>query len=179
MPVIAARFDLTFAFTETGAALSGDLIYSTDLFDRATAGRMAGHLVTLLEAAAGDAGEPLSALAMLSAGERDQLISQGHGGAGPVGSVASLVAASVAQRPDAAAVSCGGEVLTYGGLQARAARLAHHLCHLGVGPESVVGLYLDAEPGDGGGHPRRAVRRRCLPRAGPRLPARAAGLDVR
>ena len=146
VPVIAARFDLTFAFTETGAALSGDLIYSTDLFDRATAGRMAGHLVTLLEAVAGDAGQPLSALAMLSAGERDQLISQGHGGAGPVGSVASLVAASVAQRPDAAAVSCGGEVLTYGGLQARAARLAHHLCHLGVGPESVVGLYLDASP---------------------------------
>ena len=67
-----ARFDLTFAFTETGAALSGDLIYSTDLFDRATAGRMAGHLVTLLEAVAGDAGQPLSALAMLSAGERDR-----------------------------------------------------------------------------------------------------------
>ena len=145
-PQSAALFDLTVAFTETGAVLSGDLIYSTDLFDRATAGRMAGHLVTLLEAVAGDAGQPLSALAMLSAGERDQLISQGHGGAGPVGSVASLVAASVAQRPDAAAVSCGGEVLTYGGLQARAARLAHHLCHLGVGPESVVGLYLDASP---------------------------------
>ena len=42
VPVTAARFDLTFAFTETGAALSGDLIYSTDLFDRVTAGGWPG-----------------------------------------------------------------------------------------------------------------------------------------
>ncbi|HBL28100.1 MAG TPA: hypothetical protein DD490_14805, partial [Acidobacteria bacterium] len=47
---------------------------------------------------------------------------------------------------EAVAVTCGTESLTYGELERRANRLAHHLRRLGVGPESLVGLVLDRTP---------------------------------
>ena len=43
-----AKFDLTLNFTSTPDGLWGGLEYSTDLFDRTTIARMAGHLVRLL-----------------------------------------------------------------------------------------------------------------------------------
>src|SRR5712671_5701431 len=51
-----------------------------------------------------------------------------------------LFAAQAAQTPEAVAVMCGGESFTYGELNDRANRLAHHLRALGVGPETLVGL---------------------------------------
>ncbi len=63
----------------------------------------------------------------------------------PVSAV-SAVAEHVANRPDAIAVSCDGAQLSYGGLGARANRLAHHLRDRGVEPGAIVAIALDRTP---------------------------------
>jgi len=61
----------------------------------------------------------------------------------PQGCVPELVSAQAAATPDAIAVTHGKRSLSYQELDRRANRLAHILQLLGVGPDVVVGLYLD------------------------------------
>ncbi len=49
----------------------------------------------------------------------------------------------VAAKPDAIALVFEAETLTYGELNRRANQLAHHLRHLGVGPETLVGICVE------------------------------------
>src|SRR5579863_7516542 len=60
--------------------------------------------------------------------------------------VSGLVAAQAASTPQAIAVTAGTEVLTYTELDRQANRLAHILRALGVGPETVVGIYMERSP---------------------------------
>lgn len=57
-----------------------------------------------------------------------------------------LVEAQVEQSPEAIAVSFGEIQLSYRELNQRANQLAHTLQQMGVGPEVVVGLYLERSP---------------------------------
>src|SRR2546425_1861686 len=61
----------------------------------------------------------------------------------PQGCVPELVSAQAAATPDAIAVTHGKRSLSYQELDRRANQLAHILQSLGVGPDVVVGLYLD------------------------------------
>ncbi len=146
IPNREAKFDLTLALQPLGGAYEGSLEYRRDLFDAATAGRLAGHFATLLAAALATPGAPLSRLSWLTPAERWQL--RGEWNASAAGypgerSLAALFAVQVARRPEAPAVVAAGEVLTYGHLDARANRLARALMRLGVGPESLVAVALD------------------------------------
>ncbi len=58
-------------------------------------------------------------------------------------SIAAMVAARAITTPNAPAVVCGVEVLTYADLDRRANRLANHLIGLGVKAETIVALCLD------------------------------------
>src|SRR4051812_13336942 len=49
----------------------------------------------------------------------------------------------VLQRPNAIALACADERLTFGELNARANQLARHLQELGVANESIVGICID------------------------------------
>ncbi|MFJ9743353.1 non-ribosomal peptide synthase/polyketide synthase [Streptomyces sp. NPDC101166] len=60
--------------------------------------------------------------------------------------VVDLFAEHAARTPDAVAIVTESEELTYGELDARANRLAHHLTAQGVGPESAVALFLERGP---------------------------------
>ncbi|HEX2325066.1 MAG TPA: amino acid adenylation domain-containing protein, partial [Chloroflexota bacterium] len=145
-----AKFDLLLECSERADGLHATIEYSTDLFEQETAQRLLGHLATLLEGMATDPEGRLDDLPLLPPAERTQLLTQWGTNAVPYpaqDTVHGLFAAQAGRTPDAVALSGAGAALTYGELEARANRLAHHLSALGVGPETRVGLCLDRSAG--------------------------------
>ncbi|HYO14551.1 MAG TPA: amino acid adenylation domain-containing protein, partial [Thermoanaerobaculia bacterium] len=141
-------FDLALVIAETARGLTGTLTYSLDLFDGTTAVRMAGHLRTLLAAAAADPGRRLSELDLLTPAEQAQLQewSQTRMPVATGRLVHEQVAEQAARTPETAAVVFGEGRLTYAELDAQARRLAGHLRGLGVGPDVLVGLAVERSP---------------------------------
>jgi amino acid adenylation domain-containing protein len=144
-PARAARYDWSLSLTAAEAGIGGYLEYNTDLFDRATIRRALGHLAALLAAAAAEPSRRLSELPLLPAAERRQILAEWNATAAPAwaGPVDELFAAQAARTPEAVAVICRGEPLTYGELDVRAGRLAGRLRALGVGPETPVALAME------------------------------------
>jgi amino acid adenylation domain-containing protein len=58
-------------------------------------------------------------------------------------SIHALIEQKASESPDALALVCRDDALTYSGLNARAAQLAAHLRKLGVGPETLVGICVE------------------------------------
>jgi amino acid adenylation domain-containing protein len=58
----------------------------------------------------------------------------------------ALFAAQAAATPDAVALLCRGEAVSYRALEQRANRLARHLIDLGVGPGALVGVCMSRSP---------------------------------
>ncbi|WP_331449310.1 amino acid adenylation domain-containing protein [Streptomyces prasinus] len=141
-----AAFDLTLEFAETPAGeLHGLLTYNTDLFDRATAERMADQLGTLLTAVADDPERPVGALPLATDETLKAVLDQGRPTARPVpaATLPELFERQAARTPDAVALSdADGRELTYAQVERAANRLAHRLIARGVGPERVVALAL-------------------------------------
>ncbi|NRD59326.1 non-ribosomal peptide synthetase, partial [Corallococcus exiguus] len=141
-----AKFDLELLFKEEPEGLRAVLVYSTDLFDAATAQRMLGHLRVLLESAAAHPERSLSEVTLLTEAERQQVLKGWNATEQEYAresSIAEEFSRQVEQRPDAVAVECGEEKLTYRQLDERANQLAHLLRSKGVGAEERVGLCLE------------------------------------
>ncbi len=122
------------------------LIYQTDVYGSQTIARMLGHWRGLLESMAGNPDQTLGELAMVTQTERQQLVVDWNQTVSEYprdACIHNLFEEHAAAAPDAIAVVLGEERLTYGELNSRANRLAHHLKRMGVGPEVVVGLCLD------------------------------------
>ena len=142
----AARFDLTAAVTEINGMMAVSLQYNADLFERPTIERLAGHYRTLLEAAAADPSRRLSRLPLLGEAERRRLLVELNETASDYPRdlrVQQLFTLHAQRTPEAAAVVCGGERLSYRELDERSNRLARYLRSLGVGPEVLVGVCLN------------------------------------
>ncbi|MFH8989500.1 non-ribosomal peptide synthase/polyketide synthase [Streptomyces sp. NPDC017940] len=144
VPRQAAAFDLSVEFVPDGDRLAGMLEYRTDLFDAATAERMAHQLLRLLDAATTEPDRPLDALPLLSPDEARRVTDEWNATARPVPTTTcpELFARRAARTPHATALVAGGERLDYATLDARATRLAHHLAARGAGPERLVALRL-------------------------------------
>ena len=140
-----AKLDLTLSISRAGGRLRVRLEYATDLFERATALRMAARFATLYAGVARDPARRLSDLPLLPEPERRQMIVEWNRTAVdvPEATIHGQIAAQAASTPCAVAVVWRGESWTYADLQARAGRLADPLRSLGVGPEVPVGIHLD------------------------------------
>ncbi|MGY3199992.1 amino acid adenylation domain-containing protein/non-ribosomal peptide synthase protein (TIGR01720 family) [Streptomyces sp. TE5632] len=144
VPRQAATFDLSVEFVPDGDGLTGLLEYRTDLFDAATAERMADQLLRTLDGAAAEPDRPLGALPLLSPRQTRQVTRDWNATARPVPeeTVPELFARQAARTPHATALVAGDVRLDYATLDARADRLARHLIARGVGPERLVALRL-------------------------------------
>jgi surfactin family lipopeptide synthetase A len=141
-----SRFDLTLELEDDAEGLLSRFEYSTDLFDEATIVRMAQHWHTLLEGVVADPTRRLVELPLLTEKERHQLLIEWNATqiAHPKETCAhQLFEAQVERTPEAIAVVFEEESLTYRELNRKANQLAHHLRHLGVGPDVMAGVCIE------------------------------------
>jgi amino acid adenylation domain-containing protein/non-ribosomal peptide synthase protein (TIGR01720 family) len=146
------NYPLTLAVDPSGDELAVRLDYDARRTDGQAMERLWGHLATLLEALAADPERALGALALLTEEEERRLAAASHPACEPP-SVLSLVdwlGQRVAAAPEAIALVCAGETLSYGELSRRVDRVARTLRGLRsddgerlVGAEALVALYAE------------------------------------
>ncbi|MBB4367216.1 amino acid adenylation domain-containing protein, partial [Bradyrhizobium sp. CIR18] len=140
------KFDLELSLGEHGEEIAGTLAYATALFDQATIERQRGYLLALLQAMAADAQQEVHRIELLSTAERTYLLEELNRTAAPYPAercIHELFETQVHKAPDAVAVVCEDERLSYGELNAKANRLAHHLIALGVRPDQPVAICVE------------------------------------
>ncbi|HEV2246785.1 MAG TPA: amino acid adenylation domain-containing protein [Terriglobia bacterium] len=141
-----SKFDLTLILSENEKGLDGLIEYSTDLFVAATIRRLAGYYTRLLEAAAANPNQNISELPLLSDAERRQLLVEWNDSAAELPSKAlclhQLIEEQAAQTPNQVALVFEQREIAYDELNRRANQLANYLKGLGVGPDVLVGIYL-------------------------------------
>jgi amino acid adenylation domain-containing protein len=143
MPIdaFAAQVDLTLQAGYRNQPTELCLEYNTDLFDRSTIARLAEHYVAILAAVAADPDRPVLETPLLNGPARTRTLVDWNDSALPLPAV-DCPSELVAGRPDAIAVRCKDDQLTYAGLAAESARLAETLAGLDIGPGGLVGLCL-------------------------------------
>jgi amino acid adenylation domain-containing protein len=141
-----SKFDLAFHFEERGGGLHGAIVYNTDLFADERMVRIAGHLQTLLSGIVADPSQEVGRINLLAPEERRYLLSAADPSPGTFAEGRTLVEwfeAQAAATPSAKAVTLGAQNLTYAELNAGANRLAHRLRSIGIGPEVLVGIFVE------------------------------------
>lgn len=154
--VTTTRFDIELHLWQSGYGLSGlweeelegisgFIAYNTDLFDAEAIARFTTHFQNLLAGIVANPDTRITDLALLSAAERHQLIVEWNQTQVnyPNKLFHQLFTAQATKTPDAVAVVCGNEQITYQELERRANQLAHYLQQLGVAPEILVGICIE------------------------------------
>jgi amino acid adenylation domain-containing protein len=127
-------------------ALHAEIHYDRSLYEESVVRRVADYFSTLLAEACAAPQRAVGEFELLSEAERGWLLDVWNRTAAPYPRercLHELIEAQAAHTPDAAAVSCAAESLSYAELNARANRLAHYLRGLGVGPDDRVGILLE------------------------------------
>ena len=140
-----AQLDLTLDLWEEPDGIGGWLEYDTDLFDASTAARMIGNYINLLERIAAAPGERISRYSLLTDEDRERVLVEWNATARDYKldtAFPRLFESQVERTPDAVAVVCGPNQLSYAELNQRANSLARLLVEQGVGADAVVGLLM-------------------------------------
>jgi amino acid adenylation domain-containing protein len=138
--------DLVLLTSEAAGGLSVRCEYDPGLFDPTTIKRLLGHLRVLLEEMASKPEQRVSALPLLTEAERQLLLVEWNATRVDYPQDACLhrfFEAQVEESPDSVALVFEGGQLTYRELNRRSNQLAHHLHRLGVGPEVLVGVFME------------------------------------
>lgn len=139
----AAKFDLTLAMFEESDRLRGFWEYRTDLYEETTITQLAQHFEKVLVAMVDNPGLRVEQLSLLSDSERQRLLVEVNDVSVPYPADVGVHACFerwALERPEASAVVCNGQTLTYRELDRRANQLAHYLETVGCGAETLVGM---------------------------------------
>ncbi|GJL56404.1 MAG: hypothetical protein NPIRA02_35360 [Nitrospirales bacterium] len=143
----AAQCDLNVAFSETTEGLSSVWEYSLDLFAPSTIARMAAHYQQVLHGMLANPMERISGIPLLTEPEYAQILNRWNSTVrvweDKAQSVVELFEAQVARTPEEVAVVFQDQQVTYAELNVRADQLAETLRTKGVGPEVLVGIYME------------------------------------
>ncbi len=130
---------------EPGPRLALALNYQPDAFDRDAMQSIGTRFRTLIETLISRPDQQIGQLDILFPDERETILRRWNATARTLSSptVLDLFEAHVARAPNAVALMLDEQRITYGELDAHANKLAHHLCGLGVAPETIVGLCVE------------------------------------
>lgn len=144
-----AKFDMTLGMTELKHDLMCNIEYCSALFQPSTMERLANQFQNLLQGIVENPDRRISALPLLSAEERHQIIytwneieqveTEGL-------LVPQMFEKQAALHPDNPAVVCESRGFTYRELNERANQLGHYLKKRGVGPEKRVVVCVERSP---------------------------------
>jgi len=139
-----SKFDLIMGVEEAGQNAVIGLNYSKDLFEAETIQHMLQHYERLLEGIVADADQPVWALPMMS--ELDEKVLSGWNCARQASpeekNIIEVLESQAAGRTQEPAAIFGDTQLSYGELNSRASQVGHYLISMGVGPESLVGIFM-------------------------------------
>jgi len=140
------KFDLTLMLEEHQQSIQGSLKYRCDLFSSATIASMVEHYYTLLEQVVADPEQCLSDLSLLTSPEQQRILVDWNATEATYphdSCLHELFEVQAERTPEAVALICNEQQLTYGELNTRANQLANGLLCSGVGPETLVGLCME------------------------------------
>jgi amino acid adenylation domain-containing protein/non-ribosomal peptide synthase protein (TIGR01720 family) len=112
--------------------------YGRESFDEAAVRRIGHHMESLLGQMLDHPSRPVGHLALSDGGMPD--VTPGRPSGYQALPVHALIRRRAEARPEAPALICGGETLSYAELEQWTNRLAHGLLRRGVGPETPVGV---------------------------------------
>ncbi|MBB3121374.1 non-ribosomal peptide synthetase, partial [Massilia violacea] len=138
-------FDLSLTMAETGDRIVGTMEYAAALYERATVERHLDQLRRVLEGMARDDGQAVDRIALLDgAGVAALHAAWRHNRAAYPDQVCAhqLFELQAARAPHATALEHEGRRLSYGMLNERANKLAHHLRALGLQPDQRVAIRI-------------------------------------
>ncbi len=141
-----SEFDLTLELQETSNGICGWFEYCTNLFEPDTITRMTGHFKSLLEGIVADPKRRISDLPILTELERHQVLTEWNDTKTDYPKdlcIHQLFEVQVEYKPDTVVLVFEDKQLTYRELNSHANHLAHYLRFMGVGPEVIVGIYLE------------------------------------
>jgi amino acid adenylation domain-containing protein len=139
------KYDLRLGLSETKDDIVGGVHYSTALFDKATMQRQIGYLITMLKAMAADSSQAVAGVDLVAPEEKSLLDTWNATDADYAGHtcVQQLFEEQVHATPEARAVVCEDEFISYQDLNVEANRLAHYLIGLGVKPDDRVVICVE------------------------------------
>ncbi|MBD8499641.1 non-ribosomal peptide synthetase [Paenibacillus arenosi] len=144
-----SRLDVTLEVVEREGTLSLIWEYNTDLFDRASMGRMAVRYCNILQTLVRERSVQLDKLSIMNEQEQEWIAKfQNSGmiepGLEQIKPFLTLFSEQARSQPDKMALQYAGEKVTYGELHRLTDQVAAALQDKGIGREVVVGIWMES-----------------------------------